>query len=166
MTTAARAFINVPVRVTAVQWTGHNLAEVQAFLAPASPLYQPGAKRKKPMDDIAPLLQVNVRDNDADAQWAATGPHFKLQTVPLHGWIVKRSDTQELSVVDRDTFAASYEERLGDAGLAGGVATAFPANAPIAATHPRALTTSDARVEHSVSREPAADESGATIDRS
>lgn len=165
MTTAARAFINVPVRVTAVQWTGHNLAEVQAFLAPASPLYQPGAKRKKPMDDIAPLLQVNVRDNDADAQWAATGPHFKLQTVPLHGWIVKRSDTQELSVVDRDTFAATYEERLTDAKQASHAA-AFGMGAPIAATHPRALTTSDARVEHSVSREPAADESGATIDRS
>lgn len=157
MTTAARAFINVPVRVTAVQWTGHNLAEVQAFLAPASPLYQPGAKRKKPMDDIAPLLQVNVRDNDADAQWAATGPHFKLQTVPLHGWIVKRSDTQELSVVDRDTFAATYEERLGDGSVA-----AFPLGAPIVATHPRA-TTSDSRIAHS--REPAADDQGSTIDR-
>jgi hypothetical protein len=168
-----KAFVSKPVTVRAVQWTGSNLAEIQAFMAPASPHYQPGYERQAPMDAVPPVLHLHVPDEHANEQWPATGPHFRLVPVPLHGWLVVRVDDAMgfLQVLTNGQMTAEYaEDVVMTVTLPDGVVrmpssqTAAFRGEILQATHPRAATTSDPRVA-APSREPAADAGGATIDR-
>ena len=80
-----------PNEVDAIEWTGENLKEVQAFMAPASPLTH-----------LTDNLGINVYD-----ETAKYAPHTKLAFIAPGTIVVKH--TRGLSVCPKTEFEDLYE---------------------------------------------------------
>lgn len=115
--------------ITALQWTGDNLSDVQIFTMPHSPLLDGKAEGK------ARVLIVNVLDAHAMKLYPSLGRQVKGMAVSVGDWIVRRDDG-DLEIVVKEEFAQRYALADGPA-TAGTTPAAFPLGGAIAATHPR-----------------------------
>ena len=89
-------FTTRPTTVTAVQWTGENLREVQDFLAPSSPSYDES------------LLMIRVLSPEAMATYPSLGRQFKSEVVAKLCWIVKDA-VGGLSVYSDSEMTRQYQ---------------------------------------------------------
>jgi len=133
--TTPQSYRSRATTVDAIQWTGDNLRAIQEFVAPASPLYEPGS----------PALRINVFDAVSTATYKTLGRQLKSAGVPPSGWIVKYSNG-DLAVLTSEEFEAAYdtgaEAPFYAREIPAGTYTPgvpFPLGAPITATHPRAV---------------------------
>jgi len=125
--------------VDAMQWTGTNIAELQALLAPGSPLL---AGLEKPTHVGVMCDRVNKGTYDAS---------HDLQHADVNDWVVKYPSGR-VAIIKAAHFAEYFEpvdavataelevgRVLGDALIDATGETPFPLGGPIDATHPRAL---------------------------
>lgn len=101
----------------AVQWLGtsQSLQEIQALLAPASPLYD---------GDFDQQIQYRSLGVMVSTAHVPSGP--MLQHLSPTGWVVKDGDT--ITIMTDDQFRRSYTQELPDEPDLGGA---------IVGTHPR-----------------------------
>lgn len=95
-----QTYVSIPTTVQALQWTGDNLAAVQAFVAPASPLRKP---------DNPSHLQIAVFDATATATYPSLGRQYKTVSVPTGVWIIKRGEYEDIEVLTAADFEALYK---------------------------------------------------------
>lgn len=140
MSTAAGQFQSVSQVVTAIQWTGENLAAVQQALYPSSPLLDGRAEGKNR------VLTVMVRNSQNEKLYPSLGRQTKEEVAQPGDWLVWL-EPDDLRVVGDTEFQRSYvaiapERYLVDREVVP------PAPAPVLqAPHPRALSTSVEQVD-------------------
>lgn len=131
-------FRGQPVEVTAIQWTGENLAAVQAFLAPLSPAYYQTYAH-------APVtLYVPVPDVGTRAQYPTLSAALHLQAMVVGAWIVQLV-TGEFAVVSEGEFAQRFVPITGSDERRPLDSTAPLGTWPATATHPRVVEANDPR---------------------
>jgi hypothetical protein len=105
--------IRQPLRRDGIKWTGENLAEVQAYMAPDSPLYQflPTLEQYLGMARPRHSLSILVRDPESEAKYPNIGPQYKLATVMPNDWIVRnRGEGAGFVVLRAAEFAEEWQE--------------------------------------------------------
>lgn len=147
-------FLRKATAVEGIRYDGPKMiAEVQAFIAPMSPAYNPSRNGA----GVGEQLMVFVRDYAGEQQWKNLGIQHKLVVVPVGHYIVK-SESGEIAIyapeeinrdfdVDLDRTMASEAPSLPAAPVGGNGELgqpAFPLGAKIEATHPRAVMAADA----------------------
>ncbi len=109
--TPGTEIIRKPTVQTAVQWTGENIAEIQAYMQPSSPLYNffPPELMGKYMNLGRPAdsLQILVRDTENEAKFPNLGPQFRIATASVGDWISKVADSVFV-VIHADEYAREW----------------------------------------------------------
>lgn len=150
-------FLRKATAVEGIRYDGPKmLVEVQAFIAPMSPAYNPSRNGAGQGDQ----LMVFVRDYASEAQWPSLKVQHKLVVVPLGHYIVK-TEAGEIAVyapeeINRD-FDVDLDQSLVAREIPAGSyapGAAFPLGAPITATHPRAVMAADAAAAGKAITEP------------
>lgn len=137
-------FLRKATAVEGIRYDGPKmLAEVQAFVAPMSPAYNPSRNGAGQGEQ----LLVFVRDYAAEQQWPNLKIQHKMVVVPIGHYIVK-SDEGEIAVYspaeinrdfDVDVNRSMASESLPAAGNGELGQPVFPLGAKIEATHPRMI---------------------------
>lgn len=107
-----------PLTRDAIEWTGENIREIQAFMFPHSPqlfIKPPSAKEFEPLQVGKHALRVTVFDSDATARYPSLGPQFATSEVYPGDWLYQRDGA--FAVVRKAEFDAEWE-RNGDAAWA------------------------------------------------
>lgn len=115
-----QTYISHPVQITAVQWRGDNLSEVQRLLAPSSPLLDSSSSGTR-------HLGINVKG--------------ALQFADRSMWVVKHGE-HDFELVHDAQFRARYtqaQETANTGATGAGDNDKLLGRTPITATHPRAL---------------------------
>lgn len=148
-------FLRKATAVEGIRYDGPKMiAEVQAFIAPMSPAYNPHRNGA----GVGEQLMLFVRDYAGEQQWKNLGIQHKLVVVPVGHYIVK-SESGEIAI-----YAPEEINRDFDVDVARSIASEIepPATPPngngtgelgkpvfgldtkIEATHPRAVMAADA----------------------
>lgn len=107
MNDEAKAYINKPIRVMAIQWTGDNLRLIQDFVWPASPYFQPRVLAENELVDKPEIMRVPTVDHLADVAYPALAPNIKEAEVPRGAWLVLYHDG--LQVLTAQQFARMFQ---------------------------------------------------------
>lgn len=107
------AITRAPLTISdAVQWTGDNLGELQAFMLPHSPYFH-GPITIAPDEKVfrggesGPKLEVPTRDLGQERQYPSLGRQYKKEYLHVGDWLY-RDEGQDFGIVREKEFAREW----------------------------------------------------------